>query len=130
MMDRRAFIGGLLAASGGAIDPRPAAAQAPPETARIRISYGRRGMCVAPQYVAEELLRNEGFAEVEYVRNKEGIVTVTNALAAGEIDMLMTFVAPLIIRVDGGTPIAHRHARRWPRGLFPAVRDRSRPLDP
>jgi NitT/TauT family transport system substrate-binding protein len=83
----------------------PVAAQAPPETARIRIPYGCRGMCVAPQYVAEELLRNEGFAEVEYVRNKEGIVTTTNALAAGEIDMLMTFVAPLIIRVDGGTPI-------------------------
>jgi len=36
------------------------AAEPPPETARIRL-YKFPGICLAPQYVAEDLLRAEGF---------------------------------------------------------------------
>ncbi len=50
-------------------------------------------------------MRSEGFTSVEYVKNVEGIVAQANALASGEISMLMTFAAPLIIRIDAGTPI-------------------------
>jgi NitT/TauT family transport system substrate-binding protein len=108
MIDRREFVTGMSAAGAAALaglGPKPAAAELPPETTKIRISYARRGLCVAPQYVAEELLRGEGFTDVEYVKNKEGIVVQANALAGGDIDMLLTFVAPLIMRVDSGAAV-------------------------
>jgi NitT/TauT family transport system substrate-binding protein len=44
----------------------PARAEPPPETKKIRLVHAP-AMCLAPQYIAEELLRAEGFAEVEYV---------------------------------------------------------------
>ena len=58
-----------LAAFGlglGLIGTRAVAAEPPPETTRIRISKVPSA-CLAPQYVAEELLRAEGFGQIEYV---------------------------------------------------------------
>lgn len=43
--------------------PRIAAAEPPPETTRIRLV--KVGLCVAPQYVAEELLGTEGFTDIQ-----------------------------------------------------------------
>ena len=54
--------------------------------------------------MAEDILRNEGFAEVQYVKFTSGDA-VTKALAAGEINLTMTVVGPLIIRLDAGDPI-------------------------
>jgi NitT/TauT family transport system substrate-binding protein len=62
------------------------------------------GLCVAPQYVAEELLRGEGFAEVQYI-TKDGNVEVLSALVSGEAQLSTAFVAPFIIQVDTGLPI-------------------------
>jgi NitT/TauT family transport system substrate-binding protein len=45
------------------------AAEPPPETKRIRL-VSISGVCVAPQYVSEELLRVEGFTDVQYVKLK------------------------------------------------------------
>jgi NitT/TauT family transport system substrate-binding protein len=45
---------------------RAAAAEPPPETSRIRL-VKVPAICLAPEYVAEELLRLEGFSQVEYV---------------------------------------------------------------
>jgi len=107
-MKRRDFLNGMaMAGAAGVLGVGPEAigAEPSPETTKIRISYGRTGFCVAPQYVAEDLLRGEGFTDVEYVKNKEGIIVQANALAEGEIDMLLTFVAPLIMRVDSGAAI-------------------------
>ena len=42
------------------------AAEPPPETTRIRLVQ-IPGICQAPQYVAEELLRSAGFTEVHYL---------------------------------------------------------------
>jgi len=47
---------------GGA---RGMAQEAPPETTTIRL-VKIPGICVAPQYVAEELLRTEGFTDIQY----------------------------------------------------------------
>jgi len=61
MIARRDFIHGLaLAGAGGALGRkvRPAAAELPPETARIRLVQ-TFSMCQAPQYVAEELLKKD-----------------------------------------------------------------------
>ena len=49
--------------------PRRAAAEPPPETTRIRLVHNPF-LCEAPQYLAEELLRLEGFSEVEYVEKE------------------------------------------------------------
>ena len=43
-----------------------AAADPPPETARLRLVQ-IPGICQAPQYVAEALLRAEGFTDVQYL---------------------------------------------------------------
>jgi NitT/TauT family transport system substrate-binding protein len=104
---RREFVKGLAAVAGSAglfgLDPRQgAAAEPPPETTRIRLAQ-IPGICVAPQYVAEELLRGEGFTDVQYV--KVGSGSMFKAFNAGEIDISMAFVAPFILQVDAGNPI-------------------------
>ena len=45
------------------------AAEPPPETTRIRLIQ-IPNICKAPQYVAEELLRCEGFTEVHYLKKE------------------------------------------------------------
>ncbi len=106
MQSRREFLGGVtLAGTAGLLGVRagPAAADPPPETTKITILQGA-SLCQAPQYAAEELLRGEGFTQVEYLK-RTGITPTFKALAAGEINVLMTFVGPLIMRVDAGDPI-------------------------
>ena len=104
--DRREFVKGVAALAGSAgllgYDPGLAAAEPPPETTRIRLSQ-IPGICIAPQYVAEELLRGEGFTDVQYV--KVGSGAMYNAFGAGEIDISMAFVAPFIMQVDAGHPL-------------------------
>jgi NitT/TauT family transport system substrate-binding protein len=104
--DRREFVKGVAALAGTAgllgYDIGQAFAEPPPETTRIRLAQ-IPGICIAPQYVAEELLRGEGFTDVQYV--KIGSAAVYKAFDAGEIDINMAFVAPWIIQVDAGNPI-------------------------
>jgi NitT/TauT family transport system substrate-binding protein len=61
-------------------------------------------MCQAPQYLAEELLRAEGFADVQYAK-KEKAQGIEQALASGEADIAMHFVAPLLMRLEAGDPV-------------------------
>jgi len=79
------------------------AAEPPPETTKIKLDQ-RPSICRAPQYLAEEFLRSEGFTDIQYVRVKganEGEVV----LASGEVNINMHFAAPNIIRLDAGDPI-------------------------
>ena len=67
---RRQFLEGVtLAGAAGLVGVTPAlvGAEPPPETTQIRL-FANPGICVAPQYVAEALLRSEGFPEVHYVK--------------------------------------------------------------
>src|SRR3989454_11633202 len=103
---RRRFLGGLtLAGTAGllSLPPRSAAAEPPPETTRIRLIQ-IPGICQAPQYVAEELLRSEGVTEVHYLK-KAGIADIETALASGEADLNGHFAAPLLLRLEAGDPI-------------------------
>jgi NitT/TauT family transport system substrate-binding protein len=65
------------------------------------------GICVAPQYVAEEFLRLEGFTEVQYVEVEVTELTraIYRLLASGAIDVSMAFAPPFIIQVDVGAPV-------------------------
>ena len=84
-----------------------ARAERPPETTRIRLNKVR-SICLAPQYVAEELLRGEGFTDIQYVgEGSAGIggMPAAQALGAGAVDISMNFAAPLAVAVDAGAPI-------------------------
>jgi NitT/TauT family transport system substrate-binding protein len=98
---RREFLGRLTgAATAGLVGlyPEPLIAEPPPETRRIRLVH-IPGNCFAPQYVAEDMLRAEGFSDVQYVR-MTGSAEVYPALASGEIDMTMAFIAPFVMQAD------------------------------
>jgi NitT/TauT family transport system substrate-binding protein len=103
---RRRFLGGVTLAGMVTLlgsHPRLVAAEPPPETTKIRLGK-IPGLCIAPQYVAEELLQGEGFTDVQYVETATGAAAVT-ALASGEAHINLTFAGPLIIRLDAGDPI-------------------------
>jgi NitT/TauT family transport system substrate-binding protein len=103
---RRRFLSGLtLVGTAGllGLGPRQANAEPPPETTILRLDQ-RPSICVAPQYMAEELLRSEGFTEVRYSKIQRP-QEIEAALASGEVDLAMHFAAPNIIRIDAGDPI-------------------------
>jgi NitT/TauT family transport system substrate-binding protein len=77
------------------------AQEAPPETRTIRLAK-IPGVCIAPQYVAEDLLRSEGFDSVQYV---ELSVNTYEGFAKGTVDISMAFIAPYIIQLDTGLPL-------------------------
>jgi NitT/TauT family transport system substrate-binding protein len=61
------------------------------------------GLCVAPQYVADELLRAEGFTDVRYVATASGLAP--EGIARGEIDFGSNFAPVLITALDRGLPV-------------------------
>jgi NitT/TauT family transport system substrate-binding protein len=80
------------------------AAEPPPETTQIKL-IKNAGLCLAPQFVAEELLQAEGFTDVHYVETVSSGAWVTQALASGAAQLSLNFAAPFIMRVDAGDPI-------------------------
>ena len=103
---RREFVGRLTltgAASLVGMRAEHAAAEPPPETTKIRL-VRIPGICIAPQYVADELLRSEGFTDVSYIRTPAG-VEASRAAGSGEADFTMAFAGPFIVSVDGGDPV-------------------------
>ena len=101
---RREFLGMTLAGTAGllGLKPESLAAEPPPETTRIRL-HRIPGICIAPQYIAEELLKAEGFIDVQYVADE--IIDPGLLFAAGRIDIGMAFVAPFLVHMDAGLPI-------------------------
>jgi NitT/TauT family transport system substrate-binding protein len=105
---RRDFLASaLLAAAAGAAGAfgtgRALAAEGPPETGTIRL--GKVGsICIAPQALAKELLRAEGFTDVRYVEAAWGLGHA-QMIARGELDFGLTFAAPLAIALEAGEPL-------------------------
>ena len=105
--NRRNFLGAAGAIGLLGANEAFAAAEPPPETTRIRL-VKLRSVCVAPQYVAEELLRAEGFTDIQYIDPGPSMrsgVPAARALGAGGIDLNINFAAPLVIALDEGSPI-------------------------
>jgi NitT/TauT family transport system substrate-binding protein len=102
---RRRFLGtmALAGAAGFVRPPRASAAEEPLETTTVRLAKVR-GICIAPQYVAEGLLRAEGFTEVRYVATGSGLA-MAKSIGGGELDFSLNFAAPLVAMIDTGTPI-------------------------
>jgi NitT/TauT family transport system substrate-binding protein len=74
------------------------AAEGPPETTSVRITKVP-GICLASQYVAEELLRAEGFTQIQYVDTPAGI------LPLGKVDFSQAYAANFLKQIDAGDPI-------------------------
>ena len=93
------------AGTGALLGLRPgaAAAEPPPETTRLRIPWVP-STCRAPEWAAEDLLRAEGFTEVQYLL-KDSTEGMARALATGEADIGGHFAAPVILRIEAGDPI-------------------------
>jgi NitT/TauT family transport system substrate-binding protein len=103
---RREFLRRVtIAATAGLVGMRPSrvGAEPPPETTRLRMVQ-IPSICQSPQYIAEDLLRAEGFTDVQYVK-KRGTEDIEKALATAEVDINGHFAAPLILRIEAGDPI-------------------------
>ena len=106
LWSRRKFLSGAtLAGTAGLLGMRaePVAAEPPPDTAKLRLVQ-IPSICVAPLYVAEQLLRGEGFSDVQYIKTA-GTAGLSKALALGEVDVSLHFVGPLIVGMDSGDTI-------------------------
>ena len=103
-IDRRKFLGHTATLGVASLlgIPRLASAEPPPEVSRIRLVHAP-AICLSPQYVAEDLLRAEGFSQVEYV--KLATNTTASFIAAGHADMSMDATVELIPVIDGGGQI-------------------------
>ena len=106
MQDRRRFLATLssTAAAGLLGAPNVLGQEAPLETTRIRL-YEWTGVCIAPQFVAEELLKAEGFTDVQYVRAEPSGQLPNPLLASGAVDINSQFSAPSILRIEAGDPV-------------------------
>lgn len=104
---RRKFLSAAAIAGTGAlfgVRDGTLAAEPPPETTKIKLIPIRGAICYAPLYAAEELLKGEGFTQVEYLMS-DGAAEGEKFLAVGKGDFHVGFSGRLIIQVDAGDPI-------------------------
>jgi NitT/TauT family transport system substrate-binding protein len=93
-----------VAGAAGLLPAPPALpAEGALETTSVRLSK-TPSICIAPQYIADELLRAEGFTDVRYVDLGQNTPRA-QAIARGTVDFSANFVAPLIVAVSAGEPI-------------------------
>ena len=102
MQTRRCFLTTLtLAGAAGFVGaPRALAAEGPLETTTVRI-VKESGICIAPQYVAEGLLRAEGFTDVRYVE----AIDTSAGIASGAVDFGLNFASVLVAGLDRGVEL-------------------------
>ncbi len=101
---RRFLTSASLAATASILRPRASfAAEPPPETTTIRLAF-YTAICFAPLDVTEELLRAEGFTDIQYVR-ADGGFSAPQMIASGEVDFGASFAGTVVYYLDAGLPI-------------------------
>ena len=110
MQDRRHFLktgfslaaAGLAGAAALAGARRTLAQEAPPETTSVRLLYWKDdATCIAPIDILDDLLRDEGFADVRYVPAAESDIGA-DRVARGDVDFTHDFAATATIAIDAG----------------------------
>jgi NitT/TauT family transport system substrate-binding protein len=76
------------------------AEEAPPETTKITLAKSA-SLCVAPQFVVDELLAAEGITQIDYVVTDAG-PQLSEAVASGQVDFSLQFSGPLVLLLDRG----------------------------
>jgi NitT/TauT family transport system substrate-binding protein len=93
----------LAAAASVLHAPQALAAEEPLETTTVRIATNP-GICIAPQLVAEELLRDEGFTDIRYIDVGETRDLVVK-VGRGEADFTADFATRIIQAINDGGAI-------------------------
>ena len=105
--------------------PRIASAEAALETTKIRFVIDD-AICLVPQMLSADLLRLEGFAEVEYIKvNYEEHSSIGAAVAAGQGDFAQDAAISLLPLLDARQPVvilSGVHAGCWELFGGPRVR--------
>src|ERR1700730_11569179 len=110
---RRRFLTTTLSLAGtaGLVRARPAlAGEGAPEITSVRIQKSP-SICNAPRYVAQELLRAEGFTDIRYVSVPSD--AVYPAFVRGDFDFITDFAPLCVNAIDQGmavTVLAGVHA--------------------
>src|SRR5438132_2960664 len=113
MQTRRRFLTTTLPLAGaaGLVRARPVlAGEGAPEITSVRIQKSP-SICNAPRYVAEELLRAEGFTDIRYVSAPSD--AVYQAFMRGDFDFITDFAPLCVNAIDQGmavTVLAGVHA--------------------
>ena len=104
IQSRRGFMASLSSAAAASLVgiERALTTEAPPEVRTIRLAKVP-GICVAPQYVAEELLKIEGFSDVQNV--EVPLEALHRSVGTDKIDISMGFIASFIVELDLDAPI-------------------------
>src|SRR5262245_10371362 len=100
MQTRRRLLTTLSAigAVGALRMSRALAAEAALETTAVRL-LKFPGICIAPQYAAEELLRTEGFTDIRYV-DWEPNLSLSVKVGRGDADFSLDFAGMSIQAID------------------------------
>jgi NitT/TauT family transport system substrate-binding protein len=83
--------------------PMAASLRGDVESPRLRVVQ-TPSMCQSPLYVAQDLLRSEGFTDLQYIK-KPGPKWNGLAIASGEADITMHFAGPVLLQIEAGDPI-------------------------
>jgi hypothetical protein len=111
--DRRHFLktgfsiaAASLAGAAGLVGVRRTLAEeAPPETTSVRLEDLKDdGTCHAPIDILDDLLRDEGFADVRFVRGADTDTDSEKKIARGDVDFTNDFAAVTTISIDAGVP--------------------------
>jgi NitT/TauT family transport system substrate-binding protein len=109
MQNRRYFLKtGISVAAAGVAGAsalmgarRSLATEAPPETTSLRL--GQYSVtCTAPLDIVDDLLREEGFADVRYEHVAESLA---ENITRGEVDFGLELSPPIITAIDAGWPV-------------------------
>jgi NitT/TauT family transport system substrate-binding protein len=102
---RREFLSAVAAtASAASLLPTLPGMGAEERLETTTVRFGKiQAICFAPQYVAEQLLRDEGFTHVSYVDTTP--VALTDDLGRGVIDFATAVTPQHIAAIDASAPI-------------------------
>ena len=104
-LTRRGFASGLAMTAAGALAwPLRAPAQGKIETTSMRMVQDPSTCVAAPHYVAEALLREEGFADIQFIKLASDADDQT-AIAEGKADFALDFALKYVTAIDAGLPI-------------------------
>jgi NitT/TauT family transport system substrate-binding protein len=86
-----------------AFDKDRRAAEGPLETTTVRL--GKGSLCGAPAYLAEELLRAEGFTDVGYPEMPPSTADTAHAVGRGYVDITQGYASQFIPAIEAGEPV-------------------------
>src|SRR5438128_1835210 len=105
--NRRRFLTSLTAvgAAGLVGMSTPSWAEPPPEVTTVRLPvFYKVSDCQLPEYISTEMLRAEGFTDIQFVASGTGPDSL-DWLAHGELDFDFPFLPAAIRSIDSGVPI-------------------------